>query len=186
MKSFEKDNRKWTHEEIESNPGRLAAQIIFNQLFDNNFYMWFVGNTEGNQLYTVTLSNEEKAVVGFTNESNASNYINRKNIIRQISRTFGPKVVLVNLSLHKIHEVMQNNFSASVQITPDVMTHQFMKQPIHTVIVNPNDHDFFVPLNVPYIIKRCIEENEDNENIGFEIEEHKDVGENGLEFGESL
>ena len=71
MKSFEKDNRKWTHEEIESNPGRLAAQIIFNQLFDNNFYMWFVGNTEGNQLYTVTLSNEEKAVVGFTNESNA-------------------------------------------------------------------------------------------------------------------
>ena len=208
MKSFEKDNRKWTHEEIESNPGRLAAQIVFNQLFDNNFYMWFVGNTEGNQLYTVTLSNEEQAIVGFTNESNASNYINRKNIIRQISRTFGPKVVLVNLSLHKIHEVMQNNFSASVQITPNVMTHKFMKQPIHTVIVNPNDHDFFVPINVPYIIKRYSEENEDNENIGFEIEEHKDnkelsfyeidreskryvfcpegVGENGPEFGENL
>ena len=167
--------------------------------------MWFVGNTEGNQLYTVTLSNEEQAIVGFTNESNASNYINRKNIIRQISRTFGPKVVLVNLSLHKIHEVMQNNFSASVQITPDVMTHQFMKQPIHTVIVNPNDHDFFIPLNIPYIIKRY---NEDNENTGFEIEEHKDnkelsfyeidreskryvfcpegVGENGPEFGENL
>ena len=205
MKSFEKDNRKWSREEIESNPGRLAAQIVFNQLFDNNFYMWFVGNTEGNQLYTVTLSNEEQAIVGFTNEFNASNYINRKNIIRQISRTFGPKVVLVNLSLHKIHEVMQNNFSASVQITPNVMTHKFMKQPIHTVIVNPNDHDFFVPINVPYIIKRC---NEDNENIGFEIEEHKDnkelsfyeidreskryvicpegVGENGPEFGENL
>jgi len=205
MKLFEKDNRKWTNEEIESNPGRLAAQIVFNQLFDNNFYMWFVGNTDGNQLYTVTLSNEEKAIVGFTNESNASNYINRKNIIRQISRTFGPKVVLVNLSLHKIHEVMQNNFSASVQITPDVMTHQFMKQPIHTVIVNPNDDDFFIPLNIPYIIKRY---NEDNENTGFEIEEHKDnkelsfyeidreskryvfcpegVGENGPEFGENL
>ena len=100
---------------------------------------------------------------------------------------------------------MQNNFSASVQITPNVMTHQFMKQPIHTVIVNPNDHDFFIPLNIPYIIKRY---NEDNENTGFEIEEHKDnkelsfyeidreskryvfcpegVGENGPEFGENL
>ena len=58
------------------------------------------------------------------------------------------------------------------------------------------------------MIKRCNEENEDNENIGFEIEEHKDnkelsfyeidreskryvfcpedAGENGLEFGENL
>ena len=171
MKSFEKDNTKWSREEIESNPGRLAAQIVFNQLFDNNFYMWFIGNTEGNQLYTVTLSNEEQAIVGFTNESNASNYINRKNIIRQISRTFGPKVVLVNLSLHKIHEVMQNNFSASVQITPSTMTHQLTKQPIQTVIVNPNDHDFFVPLNIPYIIKKYTE----NIEVGdVDIENHKD------------
>ena len=169
--ALKKDMKKWTNEEIESNPGRLAAQIILNQLLDNKFRMWFVGNTEGNQLYTVTLSNEEKAVVGFIDEGIASNYINRKNIIAMINKSFGPKVVLVNLSLHKIHEVMENNFSTSIQITPETMTHQLTKQPIQTVIVNPNDHDFFVPLNIPYIIKKYA----DNIEVGdFEIENHKD------------
>ena len=171
MAILKKDMRKSTREEIEETPGRLAGQIILNQLHDNKFHMWFIGNTEGNQLYTVTLSNEEKAIVGFINEAIASNYINRKNIIAQINRSFGPKVVLVNLSLHKIHEVMENNFSASVQITPNTMTHQLTKQPIQTVIVNPNDHDFFVPLNIPYIIKKYSEKVELG---GFDIEEHKD------------
>lgn len=169
--ALKKDMRKWTNEEAESNPGRLAAQIILNQLIDNKFRMWFVGNTEGNQLYTVTLSNEEKAVVGFINEGIASNYINRKNIIAMINKSFGPKVVLVNLSLHKIHEVMENNFSTSIQITPNTMIHQLTKQPIQTVIVNPNDHDFFVPLNIPYIIKKYVD---DIEVGGLEIENHKD------------
>jgi|TARA_R110001583_G_scaffold84817_2_gene222752 hypothetical protein len=169
--ALKKDMRKWTNEEAESNPGRLAAQIILNQLIDNKFRMWFVGNTEGNQLYTVTLSNEEKAVVGFINEGIASNYINRKNIIAMINKSFGPKVVLVNLSLHKIHEVMENNFSTSIQITPNTMIHQLTKQPIQTVIVNPNDHDFFVPLNIPYIIKKYADDIEVGE---LEIENHKD------------
>ena len=171
MAILKKDMRKSTREEIEETPGRLAGQIILNQLHDNKFHMWFIGNTEGNQLYTVTLSNEEKAIVGFINESIASNYINRENIITMINRSFGPQVVLVNLSLHKIHEVMENNFSASVQITPNTMTHQLTKQPIQTVIVNPNDHDFFVPLNIPYIIKKYSEKVELG---GFDIEEHKD------------
>ena len=88
MATFEKDVRKRTREEIEDKPGRLAGQIILNQLHDNKFHMWFVGNTDGNQLYTVTLSNEEKAIVGFIDEGIASNYINRKNIIAQINRSF--------------------------------------------------------------------------------------------------
>ena len=171
MATFEKDMRKLTRQEIEDKPGRLAGQIILNKLLDNNFHMWFIGNTEGNQLYTVTLSNEEKAIVGFIGEAIASNYINRENIIAMISRSFGHQVVLVNLSLHKIHEVMENNFSTSVEITPNTMTHQLTKQPIQTVIVNPNDHDFFVPLNIPYIIKKYA----DNIEVGdFEIENHKD------------
>ena len=62
MESFKEDLRKWTREEIESAPGKLAAQIVFNQLIRNKFFMWFVGNVEGNQLYTVTLSNKEKAL----------------------------------------------------------------------------------------------------------------------------
>ena len=33
------DERKWSHEEIENKPGRLGAQIIFNNLIKNDFYM---------------------------------------------------------------------------------------------------------------------------------------------------
>ena len=172
MASFKKDMNKLTYEEIEAKPGRLAGQIVLNQLYDNDFHMWFVGNTEGNQLYTVTLSNEEKAIVGFIDESIASNYINRSSIITSINKSFGPKVVLVNLSLYKIHEIMNNNFMvASVEITSNTLTHQLTKNPIQTVIINPNDHDFFVPLNIPYIIKKYTE----NIEVGdLDIEDHKD------------
>ena len=172
MATFKKDMNKLTYKEIEAKPGRLAGQIVLNQLYDNDFHMWFVGNTEGNQLYTVTLSNEEKAIVGFIDESIASNYINRSSIITSINKSFGPKVVLVNLSLYKIHEIMKNNFMiASVEITSNTLTHQLTKHPIQTVIINPNDHDFFVPLNIPYIIKKYTE----NIEVGdLDIEDHKD------------
>ena len=178
MASFKKDMNKLTYEEIEAKPGRLAGQIVLNQLYDNDFHMWFVGNTEGNQLYTVTLSNEEKAIVGFIDEAIASNYINRSSIITSINKSFGPKVVLVNLSLYKIHEIMKNNFMvASVEITSNTLTHQLTKHPIQTVIINPNDHDFFVPLNIPYIIKKYTE----NIEVGdLDIEEHKDEKELSL------
>ena len=178
MASFKKDMNKLTYKEIEDKPGRLAGQIVLNQLYDNDFHMWFIGNTEGNQLYTVTLSNEEKAIVGFIDESIASNYINRSNIITSISKSFGPKVVLVNLSLYKIHEIMKNNFMiASVEITSNTLTHQLTKHPIQTVIINPNDHDFFVPLNIPYIIKKYTESIEAGD---LDIEEHKDEKELSL------
>ena len=172
MATFKKDMNKLTYEEIEAKPGRLAGQIVLNQLYDNDFHMWFIGNTEGNQLYTVTLSNEEKAIVGFIDESIASNYINRASIITLINKSFGPKVVLVNLSLYKIHEIMKNNFMvASVEITSNTLTHQLTKHPIQTVIINPNDHDFFVPLNIPYIVKKYTE----NIEVGdVDIENHKD------------
>ena len=158
MEPFKEDLRKWTWEEIESTPGRLAAQIVFNQLIRNKFFMWFVGNVEGNQLYTVTLSNKEKALVSFTNESIACNYINRKGIIKQINESFGPKVVLVSMSLRKIDEIMQNNMTASIEMGPNVITQQLMKVPMQTIIVNPNDRDFFVPLNIPYLIQKHKEE----------------------------
>ena len=170
--------RKLTRQEIEDKPGRLAGQIVLNQLYDNDFHMWFIGNTEGNQLYTVTLSNEEKAIVGFINEAIASNYINRANIIPLINKSFGPKVVLVNLSLYKIHEIMKNNFMvASVEITSNTLTHQLTKHPIQTVIVNPNDHDFFVPLNIPYIVQKYTENMEVED---LDIEDHKDEKELSL------
>ena len=171
MQLFKKDLRKHSSEEIENRPGRLAAQIVFNTLIKNDFHMWFVGNLEGNQLYTVTLSNEERAIVAFTQEYIASNYINRANIIKQIKKSFGPKVVLVSMSLHKISDIMKNNITAQVAMGPNVLTHQLIKTPIQTVIVNPNDHDFFVPLNIPYIMQRF---EQGDEVAQFSIEEHKE------------
>ena len=171
MESFKPDLRKWSTEEIEGMPGKLAAQIVFNTLIKNEFHMCFVGNLEGNQLYTVTLSNDEKAIVAFTEEYIASNYINRKNIIKQIRKSFGPKVVLVSMSLHKISEIMQNNMTAQIAMGPNVLTHHLIKTPIQTVIVNPNDHDFFIPLNIPYIMQKYAQ---GNDMIQFNIEENKE------------
>ena len=171
MESFKEDLRKWTWEEIENTPGRLAAQIIFNQLIRNKFFMWFVGNVEGNQLYTVTLSNKEKALVSFTDESIACNYINREGIIKQINESFGPKVVLVSMSLRKIDEIMQNNMTASIEMGPNVITQQLMKVPMQTIIVNPNDRDFFVPLNIPYLIQK---QKEEINSIEFSISDNND------------
>ena len=171
MQLFKEDLRKKSAEEIENEPGKLAAQIVFNILIKNDFHMWFVGNLEGNQLYTVTLSNEERAIVAFTEEYIASNYINRTTIIRQIRKSFGPKVVLVSMSLHKINEIMQNNMTAQVSMSPNVLTHQLIKAPIQTVIVNPNDHDFFVPLNIPYIMQRY---DQGDAAAQFNIEESKE------------
>ena len=171
MESFKEDLRKWTNEEIENQPGRLAAQIVLNRLIKNDFQMWFVGNVDGNQLYAVTLSNEEKAIVSFTDEYIASNYINRSDIIRQVRKSFGPKVVLVSMSLQKIDEIMKNNMTTSVAMGPNALVHQVIKTPIQTVIVNPNAHDFFIPLNIPYIMQKC---NEKNDIMEFSIEDDKE------------
>ena len=160
-----------TNEEIENQPGSLAAQIVLNRLIKNDFQMWFVGNVDGNQLYTVTLSNEEKAIVSFTDEYIASNYINRSDIIRQVRKSFGPKVVLVSMSLQKIDEIMKNNMTTSVSMGPNALVHQVIKTPIQTVIVNPNAHDFFIPLNIPYIMQKC---NENDDIMEFSIEGDKE------------
>ena len=171
MKSFKEDLRKWSHEEIESQPGKLAAQIVFNRLVKNDFHMWFIGNVDGNQLYTVTLSNGEKAIVSFTDEYIASNYINRSDIIRQVRKSFGPKVVLVSMSLHKIDEIMKNNMTASVSMGPNALVHQIIKSPIETVVVNPNAHDFFIPLNIPYIMHKW---GENDDVLDFNIEKDRE------------
>ena len=171
MKSFKEDLRKWSHEEIESQPGKLAAQIVFNRLVKNDFHMWFIGNVDGNQLYTVTLSNEEKAIVSFTDEYIASNYINRSDIIRQVRQNFGPKVVLVSMSLYKIDEIMKNNMTASVSMGPNALVHQIIKSPIETVVVNPNAHDFFIPLNIPYIMHKW---GENDDVLDFNIEKDRE------------
>ena len=64
-----KDESKIDRETIIEKPGMLAAKIIYNQMFDNGFNLSFIGNVMGNTLYTVQLNNEEKAIVGFTDEN---------------------------------------------------------------------------------------------------------------------
>ena len=89
------DARKWTNKHIESNIGKLGAQIIVNQLIDNEWKFWFVGNTDGNSLYTVDLSSGEKVIVGFTTEDIAAAYINKQTIRNGLAKNFGSKVVIV-------------------------------------------------------------------------------------------
>jgi len=177
MQSFKPDLRKYSSEEIENKPGRLAAQIIFNKLIKEDFNMWFVGNVEGNQLYTVQLSNDEKAIVAFTDEYIAHNYINRRGIIKQVNRSFGSKVVLVNMSLQKINDIMQNNMSTSVSMSPNgiMLTQQLVNSPMETIIVNPNDRDFFIPINVPYVMEHYKDNEKDDIDFLDSDEENKEL-----------
>ena len=57
------DKRRWTNEYIENNIGKLSAQIIINQLIELNWNLWFIGNTEGNTLYTVDFSSGENSTL---------------------------------------------------------------------------------------------------------------------------
>ena len=177
MEPLQPDLRKLSIEEIENKPGRLAAQIIFNKLIKEDFNMWFVGNIEGNQLYTVQLSNEEKAIVAFTDEYIAYNYINRRSIIKQVNRSFGAKVVLVNMTLLKINQIMQSNTTTSVSMSQNgiLLTQQLVNSPMETVIVNPNDRDFFIPLNIPYIMHHFKENEKDDMDLLDSEKEDKEL-----------
>ena len=66
---------------------------------------------------------------------------------------------------------MKNNMTTSVSMGPNALVHQVIKTPIQTVIVNPNAHDFFIPLNIPYIMQRY---NENDDIMEFSIEGDKE------------
>ena len=99
------------------------------------------------------MSNEQKAIVAFTDEYIASNYINKEDIILPIRKNFGPKVVLVNMSLYRIDDIMKNNMTIQSQMGPNLLLQQLVKSPLETIVVNPNSTDFFIPLNIPYIMR---------------------------------
>ena len=54
---------------------------------------------------------------------------------------------------------------------PNALVNKVIKTPIQTVIVNPNAHDFFIPLNIPYIMQRC---NDSEDVMEFSIEDNKE------------
>jgi hypothetical protein len=152
------DSRKWSNEHIENNVGRLAAQIIINQLINNKWNMWFIGNTDGNSLYTVDLSSGEKVIVGFTSESIAATYVNKAEIKRSLSKNFGKKLVIVQFSILKITEIMQHNMQVVNKVAPGLLTQSLAPSPINTLIINPTGSNSFVPLHAPLLAGKLLEE----------------------------
>ena len=75
------------------------------------------------------------------------------------------------MSLRKIDEIMQNNVAASIALGPNIITQQLTKSPLQTIIVNPNDRDFFVPLNIPYLIQ---EHKKQINSLEFSINDNND------------
>ena len=160
---MQKDKRKWTAEYIEGNVGKLTAQIVLNNLIDNNYKMWFIGNTDGNCLYTVELSNNERVVVGFTSQEIASVYVNKPEVKKTLFKMFGDKIVLVEFSFPKIHKIMNSNHIHSHEVTVGSTMAQniieaFRPDPLETIILNPSGQASFIPLNVEYMMDIIISE----------------------------
>ena len=160
---MQKDKRKWTAEYIEGNVGKLTAQIVLNNLIDNNYKMWFIGNTDGNCLYTVELSNNERVVVGFTSQEIASVYVNKPEVKKTLFKMFGDKIVLVEFSFPKIHKIMNSNHIHSHEVTVGSTMAQniiaaFRPDPLETIILNPSGKASFIPLNVEYMMDKIISE----------------------------
>ena len=160
---MQKDKRKWTAEYIEGNVGKLTAQIVLNNLIDNGYKMWFIGNTDGNCLYTVELSNNERVVVGFTSQEIASVYVNKPEVKKTLFKMFGDKIVLVEFSFPKIHKIMNSNHIHSHEITVGSSMAQniieaFRPDPLETIILNPSGKASFIPLNVEYMMDKIISE----------------------------
>ena len=157
---MEIDKRKWTAEHIESNVGKLTAQIILNNLIKNNWKMWFIGNTDGNCLYTVELSNNERVVVGFTSQEIGSIYVNKNEVKKSLLKMFGDKIVLVEFSIPKIFNIMTSNHVSSKTLGQGSILDVFSPLPLQTIIVNPSGKASFVPLNVEYILDKLINEDD--------------------------
>ena len=160
---MEIDKRKWTAKYIEGNVGKLTAQIVLNNLIENGWKMWFIGNTDGNCLYTVELSNNERVVVGFTSQSIASVYVNKPDVKKTLFKMFGDKIVLVEFSFPKIHKIMNSNHIHSQDIIVGSPMAQnildaFKPDPLETIIVNPSGKASFIPLNADYVLDKIISE----------------------------
>ena len=152
------DSRKWTTDHIEKNIGKLSAQIIINQLINNDWKMWFVGNIDGNSLYTVDLSSGEKVIVGFTTEGVGQAYINKSHIAESLSKNFGAKLVLVEFPLLKITQIMQHNMQVVNKIGQNLLAQSLQPSPINTMIINPTGVDTFLPLNAPMLAEKLLNE----------------------------
>lgn len=131
-----KDVVKLTREEISEKPGQLAAKIVYNLMCENNFDLFFIGNTLGNTLYTVQLNNKERAIVCFTDESILQAYINREVVRKGLNNSYGDKIVCVKINICTLNAILAE------YVEDD------MDETVRTIIVNPNTKDYFIPLNI--------------------------------------
>jgi hypothetical protein len=150
--AIRRDNTKMTREDIISKPGALAAKIVFNNLYDDDFNLCFIGNVMGNTLYTVQLNNRERAIVGFTDESLLEAYANRLRIVKNLKTTFGAKIVSVKLNICTLNSLIET--SQDVGDVVDFVSDDIVR----TLIINPNNKDFFIPIHIPAMSKMLIEQ----------------------------
>jgi len=137
-----KDVVKLTREEISEKPGQLAAKIVYNLMCDNNFDLFFIGNTLGNTLYTVQLNNKERAIVCFTDESILQSYINRGAIRKGLNNSYGDKIVCVKINICTLNVILSEYMEDDIDHIDNV------DETVRTIIVNPNTKDYFIPLNI--------------------------------------
>lgn len=157
-----KDKKKVTREQIIKKPGVLASKIVHNLLYENNFNLYFIGNTAGNSLYTVVLNNNERVLVSFTDENILESYVNREVISNILKKTFGDNIVCVKINLYSLYRLLHNNDYDSVD---DEILHP--NQDVNTTIINPNNRDFFIPIHIKsvcdYLLKEKIFDKNNNE-----------------------
>jgi len=151
MVKLEKDLSKRTYLDIEGRPGRLAAQIVWNRLVENELFIWLIGNVDGNRLFTVTLNNGNDSIVGFTDENLVVSYVNRETIRKNLLGSFGKKLVLVNMSFKYLTKILNTGNPFAKKGTPI----------IDAIVINPNNKDFFIPMKISYlsnVVEKNIEE----------------------------
>lgn len=157
---MQRDEKKLSREEIIKRPGELAAKIIYNTLCDNDFELYYIGGIEGNVLYTVQLSNMEKALVAFTDAELLRCYINRKQMIAKIKNSFGNRLASVKISIDTVEKLIkQTDVKVMSGLIPSSGQHK-----LDTVIINPNMKDMFVPISITHTTKMLSKDDDyDNE-----------------------
>ncbi len=160
MSSLERDDNKISREEIIKNPGTIAAKIVYNTMYDNDFKLYYIGGVMGNVLYTVQLSNKEKALVAFTTAELLQSYVNRNQMKPKMKESFGDKLACVKMTIDVVNELIkQTEFKIAQGMFP-----QSIPGPrLDTVIINPNMKDKFIPISISHtsslLSKPALEEN---------------------------
>ena len=136
MMMFEKNMEKLTTDEIEnSRRGELSAKIVYNTIIDNNYNLWFICNDDGSSIFHVGLTNtNEGGVIGWSSLQLCLRYVNRRVVKKVLLKAFGSSLILSKMSLFHLRNML-NPFNAGV---------------LGTIIVNPCEDNFFVPIPLTY------------------------------------